>query len=229
MGLFNLSLIEILARITVLFTAITVHEYAHGFVAYKLGDPTAKYSGRLTLNPLAHLDPIGAVCMALFSFGWAKPVPVNPMYFKNKKRDNVLVALAGPLANLLLAFLFAFLTALYSKFTNTYLFNSNSILYMNNTNPIAEFGLQLFVQLAFLNIGFAVFNLIPFPPLDGSKILGAFIPQRNYNKLLMYEHFGFFIILALSFTGILGVVLDFFRVPLTNLWCICYEWFLSIL
>jgi len=227
LGLFSLSFTEILARVFVLFTAITIHEFAHGFVAYKLGDPTAKYSGRLTFNPIAHLDPVGAVCMALFGFGWAKPVPVNPMYFKNRKRDNVLVALAGPLANLLLAFVFAFAAALYSKFGNV--FYVNGYIYNYSNLPILQFGFLLLIQLVFLNIGFAVFNLIPFPPLDGSKILGAFIPQQKYNKLLMFEHFGFLIIMLLSLSGVLGVAIDFFRVPLIKLWTICYEWFLSIL
>ena len=102
MGLLNFSigtLIMWLQRFIVMFTAITVHECAHGFVAYKLGDPTAKNCGRLTLNPLSHLDPIGAICMVLVGFGWAKPVPINPMYFKNRKRDTALVSLAGPAAN----------------------------------------------------------------------------------------------------------------------------------
>ena len=104
MDWFVSSLTELLARVLVLFTAITVHEYAHGYAAYKLGDPTAKYSGRLSLNPLSHLDPIGALCMVFFRFGWAKPVPINPMYFKDRKRDSAITAAAGPIANILLAF-----------------------------------------------------------------------------------------------------------------------------
>ena len=116
MSNFVSSLTELLARIIVLFTAISIHEFAHGYVAYKLGDPTAKYAGRLKLNPMSHLDPFGAVCMALFGFGWAKPVPVNPMYFKDRKRDNALVALAGPLSNIVLAFASTVLTALYYVF-----------------------------------------------------------------------------------------------------------------
>ena len=137
MGLFNYSLSQLLARIIVLFTAIAVHEYAHGFVAYKLGDPTAKYAGRLSLNPMSHLDPIGAVCMALFGFGWAKPVPVNPMYFTDRKRDSALVALAGPVSNVILAFISTVLTALYYVF-----------VLMNYTNFITQFIFTVLVQLA---------------------------------------------------------------------------------
>ena len=105
------SFSAILARFIVLFFAITVHEFSHGYTAYKLGDPTAKYSGRLSLNPLAHLDPIGALCMLLFRFGWAKPVPINPMYFRNRKRDTAITALAGPVANILLALISVILLA----------------------------------------------------------------------------------------------------------------------
>ena len=113
--LFN-SITELLARFIVLFTAITVHEYAHGYVAYKLGDPTAKYSGRLSLNPISHLDMWGAICMVLFGFGWAKPVPINPMYFRDRKKGMALTALAGPLANIVLAFASTIIFALYFVF-----------------------------------------------------------------------------------------------------------------
>ncbi len=115
------ALTQILARFLVIFSAITVHEYAHGFVSYKLGDPTAKYSGRLSLNPLSHIDPIGALCMIFFRFGWAKPVPINPMYYKNRKRDTAIVSLAGPVANVTLAFLSTILFSLYLCFLAPYI------------------------------------------------------------------------------------------------------------
>lgn len=201
------SLTELLARVLVLFTAITVHEYAHGYAAYKLGDPTAKYSGRLSLNPLSHLDPIGALCMVFFRFGWAKPVPINPMYFKDRKRDSAITAAAGPIANILLAFLSTIVFAIFHVY-----------IYMNFPNFVTGFIEELFVQLAVLNIGFAVFNLIPFPPLDGSKILGAFLSYENYSKLLQYERLGFPILMLLSFTGVLGRVLNLFIRPLFGLW-----------
>ena len=194
------SINEILARLIVLFTAITVHEYAHGYVAYKLGDPTAKYAGRLSLNPMSHLDPVGALCMVLCGFGWAKPVPVNPMYFKDRKRDSALVSLAGPLSNIALALVTAVLAAVYFSF----------VYIKFPANFAAEFGFELLLQLAQLNIGFAVFNLIPFPPLDGSKILGAFLSNENYYKFMRYEHFGFPILILMSITGLLGRILYIF-------------------
>ena len=218
MGFFNASLTEILARVIVLFTAITIHEFAHGFVAYKLGDPTAKYAGRLTLNPISHLDPVGAVCMALFGFGWAKPVPVNPMYFRDRRRDNALVALAGPLSNILLAFVSTIITAFYFVF-----------VYTNYQNMITYFIYIVLIQLAMLNISFAIFNLIPFPPLDGSKILAVFLSQRNYAKFLMYEHLCFPILILLSFTGVLNKILGFFINPVMNLWLLCLQGLVNLI
>ena len=149
---------EYLARLIVLFTAITVHECAHGYVAYKLGDPTAKYSGRLTLNPIAHLDPIGAICMVLFGFGWAKPVPINPMYFRDRKKGSALTALAGPLSNIALAFVSTIFAALYYAF-----------VLAKFPGILTSFVFEVFVQLAFVNISFAIFNLIPFPALESTK------------------------------------------------------------
>ncbi len=207
----------LLARAIVLFTAITVHECAHGFVAYKLGDPTAKYSGRLTINPLAHLDIWGALCMVFIGFGWAKPVPINPMYFKNRKRDSALCALAGPVANILLAFLSAIFAALYVTF-----------VFDKFPNFMTKFFLTLFKELAIVNISFAVFNLIPFPPLDGSKILGAFLPYDKYNRLLRYERFGFPVLMLLSFTGFLGEILAIFINPLISLWNLVFTALISI-
>lgn len=213
MNQFVSSINEILARLIVLFTAITVHEYAHGYVAYKLGDPTAKYAGRLSLNPMSHLDPIGALCMVLCGFGWAKPVPVNPMYFKDRKRDSALVSLAGPLSNIALALVTAVLAAVYFSF----------VYIKFPANFAAEFGFELLLQLAQLNIGFAVFNLIPFPPLDGSKILGAFLSNENYYKFMRYEHFGFPILILMSITGLLGRILYIFIQPVWTAWTALFE------
>ena len=212
------SINEILARLIVLFTAITVHEYAHGYVAYKLGDPTAKYAGRLSLNPMSHLDPVGALCMVLCGFGWAKPVPVNPMYFKDRKRDSALVSLAGPLSNIALALVTAVLAAVYFSF----------VYIKFPANFAAEFGFELLIQLAQLNIGFAVFNLIPFPPLDGSKILGAFLSNENYYKFMRYEHFGFPILILMSITGLLGKILYIFIEPVWAIWCALFDKILLI-
>ena len=218
MGYLANSLSELLARFIVLFTAITVHEYAHGIIAYKLGDPTAKYAGRLSLNPLSHLDPIGALCMVFFRFGWAKPVPINPMYFKDRKRDSAIVALAGPLSNIILAFLSTIVFAVYYVY-----------VYLNFPNFVTQFIYTVFMQLAVVNISFAVFNLIPFPPLDGSKILGAFLSYENYGRLLQYERFGFPVLILLSLTGFLGRILSLFINPLFSLWLKMLNGLISIL
>lgn len=212
------SISEILARLIVLFTAITVHEYSHGFVAYKLGDPTAKYSGRLSLNPMKHLDMWGALCMVIFGFGWAKPVPINPMYFRDRKRDTALVSFAGPLSNIVLAFVSAIFAALYVVF-----------IYSRFNNFITNFIYLVFVQLAVVNIGFAVFNLIPIPPLDGSKILAMFLSNENHAKLMRFEQFGFPVVIVLSLTGVLGNILRIFINPLFTAWYNLFYWFINIL
>ena len=211
------SISEILARLIVLFTAITVHEYSHGYVAYKLGDPTAKYSGRLSLNPMNHLDLWGALCMVLFGFGWAKPVPINPMYFRDRKRDTALVSFAGPLSNIVLAFVSAIFAALYVVF-----------IYARFNNFITHFIYLLFVQLAAVNIGFAIFNLIPIPPLDGSKILAKFLSNENHAKLMRFEQFGFPVLIVLSLTGVLGRILSIFITPLFNAWFGLANWIISL-
>ncbi|MCH5188223.1 MAG: site-2 protease family protein [Oscillospiraceae bacterium] len=212
------SLTAYAQRFLVLFTAITIHEFAHGFVADRLGDPTARNSGRLTLNPLSHLDPIGAICMVLFGFGWAKPVPFNPFYFRNRKRDTALVSLAGPAANILLAFAS---TIIYVPFI--------VFVFSRFPNPVTIFILGTLQSLVSLNIGFAVFNLIPFPPLDGSKILGAILPNSTYMDLLRYERFGFPVLFILSLTGILGRVLGVIIEPVYYLWEIFANFLLHLI
>ncbi len=207
-----------LQRFIVLFTAITVHEFAHGLVANKLGDPTAKNAGRLTLNPLSHLDIIGAICMVLTGFGWAKPVPINPMYFKNRKRDTALTALAGPAANIILAFA---TTVIYVPFVYFVLLRVN--------NSLLSFIGGTLQSLVFLNISFAVFNLIPFPPLDGSKILSIVLPTDAYMKLLELERFGFPVLIILSLTGILGRILNVIIQPVYSLWEAFAKLLLSLL
>ncbi len=204
-------------RFLVLFTAITIHEYAHGFVADRLGDPTPRNSGRLTLNPISHLDPIGALCMIIFGFGWAKPVPFNPYYFRNRKRDTALVALAGPAANVALAF------------ASTVVYVPLAVLYyMSGYNGILGFVVGTLQSLVSLNIGFAVFNLIPFPPLDGSKILGAALPNSTYMKLLEYERFGFPVLLILSATGVLGRALGVIINPVYRMWAVFANFLLDL-
>lgn len=184
------NIIYVLLRIVVVLLAISAHEMSHGFAAYKLGDNTAKYDGRLSLNPLRHLDPFGALCMLFFGFGWAKPVMVNPNYFKNHKRDMALTALAGPLSNFLMAFI-GMLGLLYlcRVFPNMYL-------------------IQFFSLVVLLNIGLGVFNLIPIPPLDGSKIFLSLLPRRIYYEIMRYEQFGFLVLIAALYLDVLDPILD---------------------
>ena len=167
--------------------AIILHEIAHGLVSTWLGDPTPKRQGRLSLNPLKHLDPIGTLCLIFFHVGWAKPVVVNPDYYKNKKRGMALVALAGPLMNFLLAIFSIIIMAIFVK-VNAY---SNVLIIIYN----------FLLYFSVINLGLGLFNLIPIPPLDGSRILGAFLKDDTYEQYMKYERYGFIIIailLALS-------------------------------
>lgn len=167
--------------------AIIFHEISHGYVAYLMGDRTAKTRGRLSLNPIQHMDPLGLLCMILFGFGWAKPVPVNPYFFKNKKLGMVLVSIAGPVSNLLMAVLSMTVILAVS------LLDIESRVLLGALNVVLEF----LLVFAILNIGLAVFNLIPVPPLDGSKILFSLLPRRAYGFILKYERYGMLILLVL--------------------------------
>lgn len=170
----------ILSAIAVLII-LALHEYSHGYVAYKLGDNTARSLGRLTLNPLRHIDPFGALCMVFFHFGWAKPVPINPRNFKNPKRDFALVALAGPLSNMILAFLSAFLyLLLYALFKDIKSESEFLISILQNT-------LDFVYIFHIINVGLGLFNLIPVPPLDGSRILNVVLPARTYFAIMRHE------------------------------------------
>ncbi|WP_346939827.1 site-2 protease family protein [uncultured Clostridium sp.] len=182
---------ELIYLIPAILIAVSLHEFAHGYVSYKLGDPTPKATGRLSLNPLAHLDPVGTICLLFFHFGWAKPVQVNPYYYKDKRRGMALVGLAGPMMNFLIALICAFAIEIILKVTGGY--GGDVILFMFN----------LFNYTYIINIGLGVFNLIPFPPLDGAKIIGALLPEEKYFKFMKYERYGQLIIFALLMSNFL--------------------------
>ena len=169
---------------------ITLHELSHGFVAYMLGDDTAKRAGRLSLNPLRHLDPMGMLMMVVFRFGWAKPVPVDMRYFKNPKRGMALTALAGPASNVLIAIVFLFLYGLFYR--------------PLSANATGLYFLRMINLTAVISLGLAVFNILPFPPLDGSKILFSFLNDEGYRLVLRYERYGSLLLFALVWAGTLG-------------------------
>lgn len=182
------SLTEILLLLPAILIGLTFHEFAHGWVADRLGDHTARHQGRLTLNPLAHIDPMGFLMLILFKFGWAKPVPVNPYNMRGDPSRNMLVvALAGPVANIIVAIVTAVLIG----------------LGLANFIPYGEYLLYLTLQI---NVVLAVFNLIPVPPLDGSKILAGLLPGQSH-FIYQMETYGTIILLLLLFTGVLGKIL----------------------
>lgn len=176
--------------------ALTVHEYCHGYVAYRLGDDTARNMGRLTLNPLKHLDPIGVICMIFFRIGWAKPVPINPRHFRNPKRDFAISAAAGPLSNLILGFISAFVYLLVFALTKDIAFPSKNFAYYSLVNTINF----LYIFHA-VNVGLGLFNLLPIPPFDGSRLLNVVLPAKIYFSIMKYERRIYYGVLAWLFLG----------------------------
>ena len=189
------SLGDAALRVVAVFLCLTIHETCHGLAALVLGDPTAKARHRLSLNPLRHIDWLGLAMMFVAGFGWAKPVPVNPNYFKHPKQGMAITALAGPLSNLLLAL---------------WLLLGARLMYTRalSTGELNETLFSFFLNTALLSIGLGIFNLIPIPPLDGSKVLAVLLPDRQYDWLMRYERFGMLIIMALVCFGALSNVLD---------------------
>ena len=214
-----MDFIEIAREIVLLaipiLIAVTFHEVAHGFVADRLGDPTAKMMGRLTLNPIAHIDPIGTVLMPImllvltngqFVFGYAKPVPINPMNFKDPKKDMAISAAAGPVMNLLLAFL--------SVIVLRFIIVPLTLVSPESVNStILGPLLMIFKSSVVVNVVLAVFNMIPIPPLDGGRVLTGFLPNRQAAVFSRIEPFGFLIVIFLIASGIA----NYFVLPLVNL------------
>ena len=187
----------ILILIPLRLLALVVQEYSHGFVSSKLGDPTPRLRGRLTFNPLVHLDLYGTILMLLTGFGWAKPVEVNPMYYKDRKKGMALVAFAGPLSNFILAFLSLLIYVVF--FVIAY--------YTNISADIVDFVGVICSYSAQINLCFMVFNLIPIPPLDGSRILGMFLNNRLYYSLLQLERYSMILIIVLSLSGMFDSII----------------------
>ena len=184
-------LLNIVLSVVPALLCITFHEVSHGWVAYRLGDPTAKDAGRLTLNPLKHIDMMGLLMMVVFKFGWAKPVPVNMMRFRNPKRGMALTALAGPVSNVLLALVFLFLYGLLYR-----------ALYS------VQFLLDMIWLTAYISLALAIFNIIPVSPLDGSKVLFALLPDAAYAKLMRYERYGMILLLGKPLTTVTDAAFD---------------------
>ena len=187
-------LTDTIRRLIAVILCLTVHETAHGFAAYLLGDRTAQKRGRLSLNPLRHVDIVGLAMLFTAGFGWAKPVPVDPRYFRNPKGGMAVTALAGPVSNFLLAAVLLFVCRW---------------IYLSPTP--GEFWVETFYTLLYaaqLSIGLGLFNLVPIPPLDGSKILAVVLPDRIYDLLMRYERYGMILLLILSFTNVTGSLIS---------------------
>lgn len=183
-------LLGLLSGVIPSLICITLHELSHGLVAYRLGDDTAKKAGRLTLNPLKHLDPIGLLMLLTVHFGWAKPVPVNMYKFKDPKRGMAITALAGPVSNVVITIVFLILCG--------------ALFIPLQGSAVGEYILDMLELTAYMSMGCAIFNILPVPPLDGSKVLFSILPDESYRTLMRYERYGGIVLMALVWSGVLG-------------------------
>ena len=202
------KLCEILIHMLLLFTAVPVHECAHALVADKLGDPTPRAQGRITLNPFAHLTLWGSLLLIFVGFGWGKPVSIDPRNFKHPKRDMAVTALAGPVSNLIMAYLsmvvFRFCAA--------------------STNETMGYIALIFYFATIINVSLAVFNFLPIPPLDGSKIFNAVLPDKWYFKIMQYERYIVIVMIVLLYSGVLSVPMSFMNDKIISLMAILTNW-----
>lgn len=196
---FTAALTQVLAILVIVFLVLPFHEWAHAFTALKLGDTSVKYRGRLTLNPMAHIDPFGALALLLFGFGWAKPVPIDPRNFKNPKLGMGIVALMGPVANIVAAIVGGLIFHAIAAFAPAFFTGEGFGYYLN-------LFLVFYIQI---NVSLAVFNLLPIPPLDGSKILFVFLPDRAVAWFYRYQNIISIVLIALLWMGVLSVPLNF--------------------
>ncbi|MEG1049371.1 MAG: site-2 protease family protein [Oscillospiraceae bacterium] len=197
---------DIIVRAIVLLTTIPVHEAAHAYVADRLGDPTARYQGRLTLNPMAHFDLIGSMAMIFTGIGWAKPVPINPRNFDEPKKGMAISAAAGPISNLLLATASLAIAKILSY-----------LAYGVGVNPLLSTLFTIFMTMCHINISLAIFNLIPIPPFDGSRIFNYFLSDKFYFKIMEYERYIFIGLFFILFTGILDFPISFISSIIFNI------------
>ena len=205
--------LQLLYVLPAIIIGLTVHEWAHAYAAYRLGDPTARNLGRMTLNPIAHIDPIGFLMLLVVGFGWAKPVPVNPRNFKNYKRDDIIVSLAGIFMNLVTAFLFSFI------------YVAGILKCGLGTNDAF---LSIFGSIITINLALAIFNLIPIYPLDGSHVLEALLIRKIPRFFMFLRQYGQWILLGLLLTGVVSTLLGFLVSGITSGYFTVAAWFINL-